>query len=181
MAWDIVVAGRPDRAMALYFMMDERDIETALKYPWVAIGSDAAAAEHGQVDALGLRHPRSYGVFPRVISEYVKKRGTLTLPDAIRKMTAWPAARMGLADRGVIREGLWADVVVFDLERIKDEATWENPFLYPSGIDYVLVNGEVVVADGQHTGAKPGRVLRGPGYVRGALAPIAAKAAPTTN
>ncbi len=165
-AWDIVIAARPNRAMGLYFMMDERDIETALKAPWVAIGSDAAAADHGKVDALGLRHPRSYGVFPRVIAEYVKKRGVLTLPDAIRKMTSWPASRMGLADRGVIREGLWADVVVFDLDKIKDESTWENPFVYPSGIDDVLVNGGVVVENGEHTGAKPGHVLRGPGYAQ---------------
>jgi N-acyl-D-amino-acid deacylase len=165
-AWDIVIAAQPNRAMGLYFFIDERDIETALKAPWVAIGSDAAAADHGKIDALGLRHPRSYGVFPRVIAEYVRKRGVLTLPDAIRKMTSWPAARMGLSDRGVIREGLWADVVVFDFDQIKDESTWENPFVYPSGIEDVLVNGVVVVENGEHTGAKPGHVLRGPGYVQ---------------
>jgi N-acyl-D-amino-acid deacylase len=163
-AWDIVIAGQPHRAMALFFMMDEADIELALKQPWVAIGSDAAAADHGKVDALGLRHPRSYGTFPRVIAEYVNKRGVLSLADAIRKMTSWPAARMGLADRGVIREGLWADLVVFDLERIKDRSTWDEPFVYPAGIDHVLVNGVVVVENGEHTGARPGKVLRGPGY-----------------
>jgi N-acyl-D-amino-acid deacylase len=164
-AWDIVIAAQPNRAMGLYFMMDERDIELALKQPWVSIGSDAAAADHGKVDGLGLRHPRSYGNFPRVIAEYVKKRGVITLPDAIRKMTSWPAARMGLTDRGVIREGLWADVVVFDLDKIKDQSTWENPFVYPTGIDDVLVNGVLVVESGEHTGARPGKVLRGPGYV----------------
>jgi N-acyl-D-aspartate/D-glutamate deacylase len=151
--------------MALYFMMDEHDIETALRFPWMGIGSDAgAAAEVGQMDALGLPHPRSYGNFPRVIAEYVRKRHVLTLEDAIRKMTSWPATRMRLFDRGALREGLWADITVFNYERIQDNATYENPMALPSGIDYVLVNGQLVVDRGKHTGAKPGKVLRGPGY-----------------
>jgi N-acyl-D-amino-acid deacylase len=161
-AWDIVLAARPNRAMALFFMMSEQDIETALKFPWMSIGSDAAANDGpGKIDALGLPHPRAYANFPRVIAEYVKRRHVLTLPDAIRKMTSWPATRMHLFDRGAIRTGLRADMTVFNYEKIDDKASYENPTTYPQGIDYVLVNGQLVVERGRHTGAKPGMVLRG--------------------
>ena len=165
-AWDIVLHGQPDhRPMALYFMMSEPDIETALRWPWMSIGSDAGANDGpGTMDAIGLPHPRSYGNFPRVIAEYVRKRPILTLEDAVRKMTSWPAARMRLYNRGVIREGLQADVTIFNYDTIQDTATYENPQSYPTGIDYVLVNGQVVVDQGKHTGIKPGRVLRGAGF-----------------
>jgi len=161
-AWDIVVDDDyPNRAMALFFMMDENDLKTALRYPWVSIGSDAAAAEKlGEMDALGLPHPRAYGTFPRIIAEYVRKQNVLTLEDAIRKMTSWPATRMRLSDRGVIREGAYADITIFDYEKIEDRATWERPTALPEGIEYVIVNGEVVLEHGRHTGAKPGKVLR---------------------
>ncbi len=162
-AWDLVLEGQ-GRVMAIYHMMSERDVRTALQFPWTSIGSDAGAARgEGEVDLLGLPHPRSYGTFPRIIARYVREMGTLTLEDAIRKMTSWPATRMGLVDRGVIREGMWADVVIFDFEMIQDVATWDDPVEYPAGIDYVLVNGEVVVDHGVHTGARPGHVLYGPG------------------
>jgi N-acyl-D-amino-acid deacylase len=160
-AWDIVLGALPNRAMALYFMMCEEDIETVLKQPWMAIGTDAAASmELGQMDALGLPHPRSYGTFPRLIAEYVRKRNVLTLEDAIRKATSWPATRMKLFDRGALREGLCADITIFDFERIQDKATYEAPCLPAVGIDYVLVNGQVVIDEGRHTGAKPGVVLK---------------------
>lgn len=160
-AWDIVLEALPNTAMALFFMMDERDIETALKAPFTSIGSDAAAAAvFGQVDALGLPHPRAYGTFPRVIKTYVKDRQVLTLEDAVRKMTSWPAARMGLPDRGVIREGLRADLVVFDLDELDDVANWEAPTAAPKGIDYVIVNGRLAVDHGSITEAKAGHVLR---------------------
>lgn len=163
-AWDILLEAQPKRALAIFFMMSEADVETGLKFPWTSIGSDAAAAsELGKADDLGLPHPRSYGTFPRVIAEYVRRREVLTLPEAVRKMTAWPASRMGLDDRGVIRAGLWADVVIFDYERIDDRASWERPTDTPVGIDYVLVNGQIVVAGGKQTDAKPGMALRGPG------------------
>lgn len=162
-AWDIVAAGN-GRVMAIYHMMSEQDIEQALQFPWVSIGSDAGAAlRAGSADVLGLPHPRSYGTFPRVIARYVKERGVLTLPDAIRRMTSWPATRMRLHDRGVIRAGAWADVVVFDLDALADRATYDEPTLYPDGIEYVLVNGKVVIDRGRHTGARPGHVLYGPG------------------
>lgn len=167
-AWDIVLGALPNRAMALFFMMSEDDIETALRQPWTSIGSDAAAvATMGQVDALGLPHPRAYGTFPRIIAEYVKRRKVLSLEQAIRKLTAWPAARMGLYDRGVIREGLRADLTVFDYERLQDRATWKQPTESPEGIDYVIVNGAVTLDGGRYTGAKAGQVLRG-GCARGA-------------
>ena len=164
-SWDIVLGAQPNRAMGLYFMMSEPDIATALRWPWMSIGSDAGANEApGKIDAIGLPHPRAYANFPRVIAEYVKKRHVLTLEDAIRKMTSWPATRMRQYDRGVIREGLKADVTVFSEERLDDVANYENPTTYPTGIDYVLVNGQLVVDKGRHTGAKPGNVLKGAGY-----------------
>jgi N-acyl-D-amino-acid deacylase len=161
-AWDIVLGAQPNRAIALFFGMSEPDIETALKWPWMSIGSDASAVTIS--DAGGMLHPRTFGTFPRVIAEYVKKRGVITLEDAIRKMTSLPAARMHLFDRGAIREGLKADVTIFDYKEISDTATYENPSALPTGIDYVLVNGQVVIDQGRHTGAKPGVVLRGAGY-----------------
>ncbi len=164
-AWDIVLGAQPHRAMALYFMMSEPDIEMALRWPWMSIGSDSGANEGpGTMDAIGLPHPRSYGNFPRVIAKYVKERHALTLEEAVRKMTSWPATRMRLYDRGAIREGLKADVTIFNYERIQDTATYDNPMSYPTGVDYVLVNGQIVVDQGRHTGAKPGQLLRGQGY-----------------
>jgi N-acyl-D-amino-acid deacylase len=106
--------------MALYFMMGEPDIELALRQPWVSIGSDAGSAlKLGEIDGLGLPHPRAYGNFTRVIAEYVQKRHVLTLENAVRKMTGWPAQRMGIPDRGLIREGMRADVLVFDLAKVQ--------------------------------------------------------------
>lgn len=164
-AFDLVAQGKTGRVLAIYHMMSEPDIETALKFPWTSIGSDAGTAlTPGGDDALGLPHPRSYGNFPRVIAHFVREKHTLTLPDAIRKMTSWPATRMHIEDRGVIREGMWADAVVFDYERIQDRSTYEQPDMTPEGIDFVLVNGQVVIDHGKHTGARPGKVLYGPGY-----------------
>jgi len=163
-AWDIVAAGQ-GRVMAIYHMMSEDDVRWALQRPWTSIGSDAGAAlTPGEPDVLGLPHPRSYGTFPRVLGRYVRDEGILTLEDAVRKMTSWPATRMRLARRGVLRAGAWADITVFDLERIQDRATYDAPTLFPVGIEYVLVNGVVVIEDGgTHTGARPGHVLYGPG------------------
>lgn len=160
-AWDILLDALPKRAMALYFMMDEADIETALKQPWTSVGTDASAAEKfGEVDALGLPHPRAYGTFPRVIAEYVRKRHVLTLEEAVRKMSSWPAARLGLADRGELREGLRADVIVLDYDRVQDRADWTHPTAAPEGIDTVIVNGKLAIDAGKYTGAKSGVVLR---------------------
>ena len=163
-AFDLVAQGQ-GRVMAIYHMMGEQDIETALRFPWTSIGSDAGAIlKYGEPDETGLPHPRSFGNFPRVIARYVKERHVLTLEDAIRKMTSWPATRMRFANRGAIREGNWADVTIFDLDQLQDHATYEKPMEFPTGIEWVLVNGVVTIDHGRHTGAKAGQVLRGPGY-----------------
>jgi N-acyl-D-amino-acid deacylase len=165
-AMDLVLQGT-GRVMAIYHMMGEPDIETALRFPWTSIGSDAGAIlTLGQPDQTGLPHPRSFGNAARVIAEYVKKRKVLTLEEAVRKMTSWPATRMRLANRGSIKEGHWADVTIFDLEKIDDRATYDEPMVFPTGIDYVLVNGVVTIAGDKHTGAKAGKVLYGPGLNR---------------
>ena len=161
-AYDLVLRGK-DRCGAIYFMMSEADIETALRFPWVSLGSDSAAMNLPPGGSQSLGHPRAYGNFPRLIAAYVRDKHVITLEDAIRKMTSWPATRMRLANRGSIKEGMWADVVIFDLARIQDRSTYEQPTLPPDGIDYVLVNGQVVIDQGKHTGAKPGQVLYGPG------------------
>ena len=162
-AWDLVAQGH-GRVMAIYHMMGEADIETALQFPWTSIGSDAGAvAQIGVPDETGLPHPRSFGNFPRVIARYVKERHVLTLPDAVRKMTGWPATRMKLANRGTIQVGNWADVTVFDFDALQDRSTYEKPMEFPTGIEWVLVNGVVTIDHGKHTGAKAGRALRGPG------------------
>src|SRR5690242_5368223 len=162
-AFDLVAQGR-GRVMAIYHMMGEQDIETALKFSWTSIGSDAGAvAQLGVPDQTGLPHPRSFGNFPRVIAKYVKERHVLTLPDAIRKMTGWPATRMRLANRGTVAVGNWADVTIFDYDALQDRATYEKPMEFPTGIEWVLVNGVVTMDHGKHTGAKAGRALRGPG------------------
>jgi N-acyl-D-aspartate/D-glutamate deacylase len=165
-AWDLVLQGQ-GRVMAIYHMMSEEDVRTALQYPWTSIGSDAGASlGAGQTDLLGLPHPRSYGTFPRVIAKYVREDQAITLEDAIRKMSGWPATRMRIPERGFLRQGFWADVVIFDYDRIRDVSTYERPTEYPEGIDYVLVNGVVVVENGRHTGAKPGKVIYGPGRTK---------------
>jgi N-acyl-D-aspartate/D-glutamate deacylase len=166
-AFDFVAQAKTGRVLAIYHMMSEQDIETALKFPWTSIGSDAGTAlTLGGDDALGLAHPRSYGNFPRVIARYVRETHTLTLEDAIRKMTSWPATRMRIADRGLIREGIWADVVIFDYDKIQDRSTYDHPDVTPDGIDFVIVNGQVVIDHGKHTGLRPGKILYGPGYAK---------------
>jgi len=162
-AFDLVLQAN-GRAGALYYMMGEGDIETAIKFPWVSLGSDSAASVNmADPNTVGSGHPRGYGNFPRLIAEFVRKRKVITLPDAIRKLSGWPATRMHLASRGLIKEGCWADVVIFDYDKIQDNSTYEHPFVPPSGIDYVMVNGQVVIENGKHTGAKPGMVIYGPG------------------
>ncbi len=162
-AFDLIIDSN-NRTSALYYLMSESDIETAVKFPWISLGSDAAASvELADPNHVGNGHPRSYGNFPRIISEYVRKKNILTLPDAVRKMTSWPATRLRIPNRGMIKEGMWADVVIFDYDKLEDKATYEYPFRTPTGIEYVLVNGEVVVEHGKHTGAKPGQIIYGPG------------------
>jgi N-acyl-D-aspartate/D-glutamate deacylase len=161
-AFDLVEQGQ-SRVLAVYHMMSEADVETALKFNWTAIGSDSGASEVAGQPA-DLNHPRAYGNFPRVIARYVRETHTLTLEDAIRKMTSWPATRLRFSDRGVIREGARADVTIFDYDKIQDTSTYEHPVSYPEGIPYVLVNGAVVIDNAVHTGAKPGDIIYGQGH-----------------
>jgi N-acyl-D-amino-acid deacylase len=144
----------------VYFIIDEADLALAMKQPWVAIGSDGSAlAVDGPLRA-GVPHPRSFGTFPRVLGRYVRELKVIPLEDAIRKMTSLPASILGLTDRGTIKTGMWADLVIFDPATVADKATFEDPFQYPVGIDTVLVNGQVVLDEGKHTNARPGRVLK---------------------
>jgi dihydroorotase/N-acyl-D-amino-acid deacylase len=148
------------------FGMSQPDVTLALKQPWVSICDDAAAQAPTGKLGQGHPHPRAYAAFARIIAKYVREDHALTLPDAIRKMTALPAQRMGLAQRGVIRVGMWADIDVFDPAKLRAPATFEQPKQLAQGMSYVLVNGVPVIADGRMTQALPGKVLRGPGYKR---------------
>jgi dihydroorotase/N-acyl-D-amino-acid deacylase len=138
-----------------------------LNNPWMDIGSDGISLPAGVRTSFGSPHPRSFGSHTRLLAEYVRKQHVFTVEEAVRKMTSLPANRLGLADRGILREGMKADVVVFDPATVQDMATYENPAQYSKGIDWVLVNGTAVVANGKPTNALPGRVLRGPGYKPG--------------
>jgi dihydroorotase/N-acyl-D-amino-acid deacylase len=139
----------------IFHAMDERDLQRILRHPASMIASDGGL----QVFGRGSPHPRSYGTFVRVLARYVRELRILSLEEAVRKMSAFPAQRAGLTDRGVLREGLKADIVVFDPERVRDLATFERPHQYPEGVSYVVVSGQLVVDAGQLTSARPGRVL----------------------
>jgi N-acyl-D-amino-acid deacylase len=147
------------------FGMDEPDVALALKQPWVSIDNDSQGTSPEGLLGTEHPHPRAYGTFPRILRKYVREENALTLPDAIRKFSALPAQRLRLTDRGVLKKGMWADVVVFDPATVTDKATFENPNQFSVGMEYVLVNGVPVIAEGKMTGALPGKVLRGPGYV----------------
>lgn len=147
----------------VYAHHTEEDMQTALRQPWCSIGSDGSAyAVEGDL-RRGNPHPRNFGTFPRVLGEYVREQKVLTLEDAIRKMTSLNAAKIGLRDRGEIRVGFFADLVVFDPAQVRDLSTYTDPFQYPQGIRYVAVNGQLVLDDGQATPLRPGRALRGRG------------------
>ena len=146
------------------FGMSEPDIEFALKQPWVSIDNDSSGESPNGVFAKFHPHPRTYGTFPRVLRKYVREERLLTLPDAIRKFSALPAQREHLADRGVLKKGMWADMVIFDPAKVRDLATYANPQQLSVGMDYVLVNGVPVIADAKMTNALPGKVIYGPGY-----------------
>jgi N-acyl-D-amino-acid deacylase len=150
---------------AIYFEMNEQDVRTAMQEPWLSFGSDGVAV-NPDMKFMGRPHPRFYGTFPRVLGVYVREQKVLSLPDAIRKMTSLPAQIAGFSDRGLLRPGMAADVAIFDPETVSDKATFEDPSQYAVGVSYVLVNGTVVIDQGQHTGARPGCVL----YGRGKLA-----------
>jgi N-acyl-D-amino-acid deacylase len=146
-----------------FFTMNEDDVATVMSAGFASIGSDASARAFHGVTARGIPHPRTYGTFPRVFGRFVRGRRTLTIEEAVYRMTALPARQFGLRERGTIARGGWADLVVFDPEAIVDRATYADPFVQATGIDHVYVNGRAVMRDGAATGARPGRVLRGGG------------------
>lgn len=138
----------------------EADMNLALRQTWCSIGSDGSAYATSGPLRRGNPHPRNFGTFPRVLGVYVRERQVISWEDAIRKMTSLNAAKLGLLDRGQLRTGAFADVTIFSPDRVIDKSTYQDPFHYSEGIEYVLVNGQLVLAQGEPTGAKPGRALR---------------------
>ncbi|MGQ9619110.1 MAG: N-acyl-D-amino-acid deacylase family protein [Candidatus Aminicenantia bacterium] len=141
---------------AVFLQMKDEDVKSLMKLPYVSIASDGAV----QFPSKGFPHPRSYGTFPRIISKYVREEKILSIEDAIRKMTSLPAEVFRIKERGMIKENFFADLLIFDLEEIKDNATFQNPHQYPSGINYVIVNGKIVIENGKHTGERPGVLIK---------------------
>ncbi len=149
-------------ARMVYHVMSEEDVERILQFPYSMVASDGRVAEFGE----GVPHPRYYGTNARVLARYVREYGVIRLEEAIRKMTSLPAQRFGFAERGLLRPGMRADVVVFDPAKITDRATFQRPHAYSEGFAYVLVNGQMVVENDRHTGARPGQILTGPAAKR---------------
>jgi dihydroorotase/N-acyl-D-amino-acid deacylase len=164
--FDLLVKDDAQTSVAV-FGMSEPDVKLALEQPWVSVDNDASGTSPEGILGQEHPHPRAYATFPRILRLYVREQHLLSLPDAIRKFTALAAQREHLADRGVIKRGMWADLVVFDPDSVADKATYEQPNQLSVGMQWVLVNGVPVIAEGKMTGARPGRVLYGEGYVGG--------------
>ena len=159
-AMDLLISER-QRIGTVYFLMSEDNVKLNLAQPWMKFGTDAGGADPDS--ARSLTHPRAYGTYTRILGRYVRDEKVLPLEEAVRKSTSAVATRLSIPDRGVLREGFFADIAVFDPATIIDRSTFEQPHVLSEGVRFVLVNGTLVVRDGRHTGAKPGRVLRGPG------------------
>jgi N-acyl-D-aspartate/D-glutamate deacylase len=144
----------------VYAHHTEADMNMALTQPWCSIGSDGSAYATNGPLRRGHPHPRNFGTFPRALGVYARERRLLRMENAVRKMTSLNAAKLGIPDRGLLLHGQFADITIFDPERVIDHATYEDPFHYNAGIEYVLVNGQLVLDRGKHTGARPGRALR---------------------
>lgn len=158
---DLMERANMSSTQMIYHIMAETDVETILRYPNTMIASDAGVHKPG----IGMPHPRAYGTNARVLSRYVRERHIIHLEEAIRRMTSLPAQRFRLTDRGLLRPGYAADIVLFDDRTVSDQATYDQPHAYTKGISWVLVNGTAVVENSQHTGQRPGQLLMGPGYV----------------
>ena len=150
-------------ASAVYHAINSDDVDLIMQHPMTSIASDGPMTVFG----VGSPHPRTYGTFARVLGSYVRERNILSLEEAVRKMTSLPAQILSIKQRGLIKEGYYADITVFDSKTIIDNATFEDPHQYAEGIHSVIVNGVIVVEQGVHNGNKPGKVLRGPGYIVG--------------
>jgi dihydroorotase/N-acyl-D-amino-acid deacylase len=163
--FDILIEDQAFTAVAV-FGMSEPDVALVLQQPWVSVDNDSSGTSPEGLLGQEHPHPRAYGTFPRILRKYVREEKKLTLEDAIRKFAALPAQRMRLTDRGVLKTGMWADIVVFDPDTVRDLATFDKPNQLSEGMRFVLVNGVPVIDEGKMTGALPGKVLRGPGYVK---------------
>jgi dihydroorotase/N-acyl-D-amino-acid deacylase len=168
--FDLILADEGQTG-AIYFMMHEADMRAAMQAPFVTFCTDSGARATDGPLAGSKSHPRGWGTYPRILSLYVRGERLLSLETAINKMTGAPAARVGLTDRGLLREGMFADITIFNPQTVADLATFENPNQYPVGIEYVLINGHLSVDKGKRTPALAGRVLRGPGYKKAAATP----------
>jgi dihydroorotase/N-acyl-D-amino-acid deacylase len=162
--FDLLIEDKAFTEVAV-FGMSEPDVLLALQQPWVSVDNDSSGTSPEGLLGQEHPHPRAYGTFPRILRKYVREEKKLALEDAIRKFSSLPAQRMRLTDRGVLKQGMWADVVVFDPATIRDLATFEKPNQLSQGMNYVLVNGVPVIDQGKMTGVLPGKVLRGEGYV----------------
>ena len=161
---DLILEDRT-RIGVVFFLMSEDNVKKQLKLPWVSFGSDAASMAPEGIFLKASTHPRAYGNFARWLGHYVRDEKLVPLTEAIRRLTGLPATNLGLSGRGFLKPGMYADVVVFDPATIADRATFEKPHQYSVGVRHVLVNGVPVLKDGEHTGALPGRALKGPGAV----------------
>ena len=161
--FDLILADNGQTG-AIYFMMSEADMRAAMQSPFVNFCTDTPARATDGPLAGTKSHPRGWGTYPRILGRYVREERLLSLETAIHKMTGGPAARVGLRDRGLLREGMFADITIFNPETVLDRATFENPNQYPTGIEYVLVNGQISVDQHQRTPILAGRILRGAGF-----------------
>src|SRR5207245_3626006 len=162
--FDIVLAENGHRTDAVYSVMSEPDVQTAVKQWWVAVNTDFGGVAPDGPFGTQSAHPRAYGTFPRILGHYARDLKLFPLEFAVRKMTSLAAQRVGLTDRGLVRPGMFADITVFNPATVLDRATFERPHQTSVGIEYVIVNGQIVLKKGQLTSARPGRGLRGPGY-----------------
>jgi len=163
---DLLIEDR-SRIGTIYFLMSEDNIKKQIRQPWVSFGSDAASIAAEGVFLKSAAHPRTYGNFARLLGKYVRDEKVISLTEAIRRLTSLPATNLGLNHRGLLKQGMFADIVIFDPQTIADRATFENPHQYSVGVRDVFVNGQQVLKNGEHTGAKPGRALWGPGKIGG--------------
>ncbi len=162
-AMDLVIQD-DSRVDCVFFLMSEENVRKAIALPWVSFGSDASSQAPEGVFLRSSTHPRAYGNFARVLGRYVRDEGLISLAEAVRRLTVLPAQNLGIARRGALAPGRFADLAIFDSEQIRDHATFERPQQFATGMVHVFVNGVQVLKDGEHTGARPGRVVRGAGY-----------------
>ena len=160
---DLIVADK-SRIPSIYFLMSEENVKKMLQLPYVSIGSDGASAAAEKPFTDAGTHPRVYGTFARFLGKYVREEKLMTLEEAVRRMTSLPASNLKIKKRGNLQTGNFADLAIFDASKVQDHATFEEPHQYATGMIYVLVNGTLVLENGEHTGATPGRAIRGPGW-----------------